>query len=278
MPPLSLDLSEIEAVALDIETTGLEPEKGDDICEIAAVHVHKGEIGSTFTTLIKPAVPVTPEAFAVNQISEEMLKDAPTFSEKLPAILDAIGSRVLVIHNAPFDLAFFQKKLLDLGRPLLENPVVDTLIMARTLDSLPGQNSLGQVAQRLQIPQEGAHRALDDTIVTAKIFAAYLKRLLDAGKKTLGEIPGACKSAAKLVQSSPAVQIAGILDVIRRAMKDQAALDIFLGDAAVAGRRLGWVKVLPTKMTIDGILIAYCPALGKEERFAVSEILKAVVH
>ena len=277
MPSRSMDLSDIEAVALDIETTGLEPEKGDDICEIAAVLVRSGKVTDKLSSLVKPSVPISPEAFAVNQISEEMLKEAPTFSEFLPKFLDFVGSRILIIHNAPFDLAFIQKKLIELGRPPLDNTVIDTLLMARSLDGVPGQNSLGQVAQRLGILQEGAHRALEDAVVTARIFSAYAERLADAGKR-FEDIPGVALSAAELVADSAAVQTSGTTDIIRRAIKDQAALDIYLGGLEIGGRRFFWVKVYPVRITADGKLVAGCPVLGREERFDVRQIVRAVVH
>jgi len=285
MSELEIELTQIEAVALDIETTGLEPDKGDDICEIAAVRISGGEISGDFSSLVKPAVPISPEAFAVNQITEDMLAQAPLFSQILHQLLEFIGDRILVVHNAPFDLAFVQKKIAETGKPLLRNSVVDTLVIARALDGLPGQNSLGQVAQRLGVVVRGAHRALEDATVTAKVFSTYVQRLQSSGKRRLLEIPGVSASAADLVptiaraaRSPEPKPTSGVREIIEAAIRKSEALDICLGGSGAPKTTANWLMVRPIRLSPDGVLTAYCPLRGREEQYRVAQISRAALH
>ncbi|MCX5657775.1 MAG: 3'-5' exonuclease [Candidatus Omnitrophica bacterium] len=93
---------------LDVETTGLSPLCGDCICEVAILSCNGGEIENEFSSLINPRIPVSPGAYAVNRISENMLRRAPLFSEVAMDILKLLKDRIIVCHNAGFDLGFLE--------------------------------------------------------------------------------------------------------------------------------------------------------------------------
>ena len=97
-------------VVFDLETTGLSPFK-DEIIEIGAVKVDKeGQIVDTFTTLVKPARPVSEFIRNLTGISNEMLADAPSIYTALPRFNDFVGDAMVIGHNVTFDIAFVQQK------------------------------------------------------------------------------------------------------------------------------------------------------------------------
>ena len=87
-----------EYVLFDIETTGLSPAT-DEIIELSAVKVSRGDIIDTFDTLIRPNRKIPRSATAINGITNDMVRDAPTLEQKLPAFLDFIRGYKLVGHN-----------------------------------------------------------------------------------------------------------------------------------------------------------------------------------
>ena len=165
------DLNEVEFVIFDTETTGLEPELGDRVVEIAALKFKGQERLATFESLINPKRQISAAAFAVNNISQEMLKGAPEAGEVLPKFLDFIKGSCICSYNAGFDLKFLNNELKLIGRvPLRDIHVVDVLKMARRL--LPGQERypLWFTAQQLGINIKQEHRAFSDVELTFGVF------------------------------------------------------------------------------------------------------------
>ena len=95
----------IEFVALDIETTGLTLVV-DRIIEIGAVKFQNGAVIGIFQELIDPEMPISPGAFAVNGITDDMVKGRPTIDKVLPRFIDFLGQDIPIAHNAPFDVGF----------------------------------------------------------------------------------------------------------------------------------------------------------------------------
>ena len=159
-------------IALDVETTGLKPEAGDRICEIAAVRFDKsGNEVSKFDMLVNPNRPMPYEASRVSGITEDMLGDAPCFADIASEFLDFIGKSPILAYNAPFDIGFINSELKLCNRPALSNDIIDVLEMARRY--LPGlaSHKLQSVVRHLNIDAtRGFHRAYADAFVTGKVF------------------------------------------------------------------------------------------------------------
>ena len=177
---MNKDIEEIEFTIFDTETTGLDPRSGDRIIEIAGIRF-KGEVKiSSFQSLVNPLRPISPGAFQVNHISQEMLKDAPTIEKVLPDFLDFIKDSCLCSYNAGFDLEFLNNELKLAGRKPLEGIVVaDILRMARRL--LPNQEryALWFIADKLGIKAKQEHRAFSDVEMTLGVFSS-LKQILQS--------------------------------------------------------------------------------------------------
>ena len=186
--PGGTDFDQVDIAVVDVETTGLSAGRGDRVCEIGIVRIRGGAVMQTFGTLVDPTIPISAGAFAVNGISPAMLVDAPVFGEVMSRVEPLLRDCILVAYNAPFDLSFLNNEFRLCGAPVLRNPVVDVLLLARQL--LPGRPRYPQsaVAALLKIASAVSHRALEDAMVTAKILAHFLSMLRAYDFRTLGDL------------------------------------------------------------------------------------------
>lgn len=169
-------LNETEFVLFDVETTGLSPAYGHRVCEVACLRVRGDEVLARFEALVNPGREISPGAYRVNQITAEMLGEAPTFAAVAHEVLALIDGAVLVAHNAPFDLGFLAMEL-DLARlPPPEGPVVDTLTLCRRTFRF-ASNSLPVVARTLAVDTGPAHRAMGDAWTTWGVLAHIVREL-----------------------------------------------------------------------------------------------------
>lgn len=168
-------------IALDLETTGLDPSH-DAIIEVGAVRFRDGEILDTFATLVNPYRPIPPEVERLTGITNRAVASAPPFALVAGDLLDFIGKTpVLVGHNIAFDLAFLERAGIRLGAL-----PVDTQELAEALFPR-GPYGLALLAATLGIPVRTAHRALEDATTSARVFATLWKRLLALDPSQIGE-------------------------------------------------------------------------------------------
>lgn len=171
-----MNILQTEYVIFDVETTGLSPDEGDRIVEIAAVKFKGEEIIEEFDSLVNPERDIPFGAQRIHNITNEMVDDAPQRSEVLPKVIGFIGNACLVGHNIKFDLDFLCSELAQIGRKLKdETPAVDTLKMAKFLLPPIRSYSLSSVAMNLGATVNETHRALADV----KLTCAVLKHLLN---------------------------------------------------------------------------------------------------
>src|SRR5215211_5011260 len=183
----NLPLYEQTFAVVDVETTGLSARMGDRICEIAVVLARGGQIVDQIQTLVNPQKPISRGAAAVNGISDFMVRNAPTFRTVAADLITKLDGAVLVAHNASFDMAFLSSELRAVGLAPPDNPVVDTLALARRCYSFPS-NKLGDVARSLGIKTMGLHRALADATITWQVLKRFLWELQAQGVTTLAEL------------------------------------------------------------------------------------------
>jgi DNA polymerase-3 subunit epsilon len=165
-------------IVLDTETTGLEPESGHRIIEIGGVELIDRKLtGRHFHQYLNPDRDIDEGAQAVHGITRGFLADKPRFAEIAEALTDFIDGAELVIHNAPFDVAFLDAELrrLEAGTRTTRERcmVLDTLAIARQLH--PGQrNSLDALCKRYDVDnsQRDLHGALLDSEILADVYLA----------------------------------------------------------------------------------------------------------
>lgn len=160
---------------VDVETAGRGPKEGA-IIEIAAVRVANGSVADSFSRLVDPGFPISPEDTKIHGITDDMVAGMPPIDEVLPAFLDFLGDSVFVAHNAPFDLSYINEALGRKYSQKMINPVICTLKLSRMLYPNLESHSLERVVRALRIKGDVRHRALDD----AKACAGLLLNLLNA--------------------------------------------------------------------------------------------------
>jgi DNA polymerase-3 subunit epsilon len=119
-------------IVLDTETTGLDPDEGHRIVEIACVELMNHlPTGRHFHCYVNPQRPVAPEAAAIHGLTDAFLAEQAPFDAVVEDMLAFIGESTLVIHNAEFDLRFLNAELKRLERPALGCGFTDTLSLAK---------------------------------------------------------------------------------------------------------------------------------------------------
>ncbi|NTF17312.1 DNA polymerase III subunit epsilon [Agrobacterium rubi] len=176
-------------VVLDTETTGFYANKGDRIVEIGAVEfIGNRETGRTYHQYINPmGRRVDPGALEVHGLTDDFLKDKPSFRMIAQAFLEFIRGAKLVIHNAKFDMGFLNAELEKLGLPPLENEVCDSLSVARKM--YPGQrNTLDALCSRLGVDNSG--RDLHGALIDASLLGQVFVKMTRLDQLQLGESLG----------------------------------------------------------------------------------------
>lgn len=157
-------------ICLDLETTGLEPDK-DQIIEIAAVRFNFDETLDTFESLIDPGCVIPEASIAIHHITNDMVAGKPKIEEVLPSLLKFIGKSIIIGHGITLDIAFLVESARrhQISTTLASHPYLDTLRMARLYGQSP-TNSLETLRQHFNIQAEGAHRAMNDVVVNIDVF------------------------------------------------------------------------------------------------------------
>ncbi len=171
-----MNIKDTEFVVFDVETTGLSAQDGDRIVEIAAMKVKNGKVIDKFYSLVNPKRVVPPEATRINNITEDMVAQAPTANEVLPKMVSFISGACVAGHNVRFDLGFLSYELALMGRKLNEStPAVDTLKMAKDLLPYLSNYRLSYLARSLGVTVNETHRAMADVDLTVQVFIRMME-------------------------------------------------------------------------------------------------------
>jgi DNA polymerase III subunit epsilon len=172
----SQPVASAEYLALDTETNGL----GGDLCElteVGAALVGGGELHESWDSLVSVERPLSRGIERFTGITQAMVDAAPPADEVLPELASRLEGRVLVAHNARFDVTVlrqaFERAGLDWPRP----PVLCTVALARRFAPLATRRGLASLAASLGIEVDEVHRALPDALTCARVFCALFPRL-----------------------------------------------------------------------------------------------------
>lgn len=169
----NLPLRSAPLAFVDTETTGLRPDLGHRLVEIAILRTDGLTEVERFSSLINPQRLLDPGAIAVNKITPDMVADAPTFADILPEVHRVLDGAVIVMHNAPFDMGFLESEYrIAKDDNLSDDAILDTLMLARRQYHFRS-NSLGNIARTLNIPTPDAHRAMGDVLTTFEVFRRF---------------------------------------------------------------------------------------------------------
>ena len=159
---------EDEFVVFDIETTGLS-NQSCGITEIGAVKVKNGEVLERYNTFVNPEMPIPDEITKLTSITDDMVADAPVIATVLPEFLAFVGDRLLIAHNADFDIGFIREAAKRNELPF-ENAYLDTLALSRHLNPDLKSHKLDSLAKYFNLGDFHHHRACDDAEMLAMIY------------------------------------------------------------------------------------------------------------
>jgi len=173
---------DLPVALIDVETTGRDASV-DRVVEIGIAVGRGGQIVARYNWLIQPSVKIPDEAKAVHGISDEDVADSPRFETIAHEVASALAGCIPAAYNAPFDRAFLGNEFARAGHdgaegerppPALRRDVdwVDPLVWAREVQREERSKALGDVAARLGVPLEKAHRASDDAEAALRVLYA----------------------------------------------------------------------------------------------------------
>jgi len=169
LPRMSTPVKSLTLVVFDVETTGFSAKNGR-VVELGAVKIQNGEVLASTNWLINPGRPIPPRVSKVHGITDDMVKDKPTFAEIYPEFLAFIGDAVLMAHNARFDVDLVRSEIVRAELPLPGNGVIDSLKLFRTWYPEQPSHKLGPLATSIGLQAEGLHRGDVDALFTAQIL------------------------------------------------------------------------------------------------------------
>ncbi|OHY29390.1 PolC-type DNA polymerase III [Streptococcus parauberis] len=256
--PVDLDLHESTYVVFDVETTGLSA-MNNDLIQIAASKMYKGNILEQFDEFIDPGHPLSAFTTELTGITDNHLVGAKPLHQVLEEFQAFCKDTVLVAHNASFDVGFMNANYARENLPKITQPVIDTLEFARNLYPEYKRHGLGPLTKRFQVTLDHHHMANYDAEATGRLLFIFLKdarekhnvtNLLDLNTKLVAEdsykkarVKHATiyvqnqvglKNMFKLVSLSNVVYFEGV-PRIPRTILDQYREGLLLGSACSEG-------------------------------------------
>lgn len=189
-------------IVLDTETTGLEPEAGHRIVELACLelvnHLPTGRLKRWY---VNPERDMPADSLAVHGLTADFLGGQPRFAEIADELLAFVDGARLVIHNAEFDLKFLNAELARAGRtPLPPGVAIDTLMIARA--KFPGAPaSLDALCRRFAI--DNSARSLHGALLDAELLSEVYLELIGGRQADLALASGAIAASANALVREP---------------------------------------------------------------------------
>jgi DNA polymerase III epsilon subunit family exonuclease len=256
-------------VVLDIETTGLDVMRGA-IVEIGAIKVLPNGQTETFATLVKPRVPIEPDAFKTHGITEDEARDRGLEpSEAFKELLEFIGSSPIVAHNGfRFDFPYLMNEINRAGLAVPQNRLLDTMKLVDRILNFKGPLRLGSLCDAFGINNENAHRALSDARATGRLMQIVTAQ--EANIDTLWE------ETLRLIWPDLA-KLSASYEILSQAISQGLDLEMhYQGKTKPASTR--WIRPLYLLVGRDGpsSVIAQCYRQGVTKEFRLDRIKKLI--
>lgn len=189
IPAAHVPLEQLPLIAIDCETTGLNPRR-DRMVSFAAIPIHSGlrvADEPLIDLLVDPEIPIPARATAVHGIDRSQLAGAPSFAGAYDRIADGLAGCVVVGHYVGFDLAVLAREAARARKRWREPPSLDTASLATSLGYHADTIDLEALLTRLGIEPKGRrHTAAGDARMAADLFVALAHRLAGLGRGTFG--------------------------------------------------------------------------------------------
>lgn len=175
---VEMDLSEATYVVFDVETTGLSAIY-NDLIQVAASKMYKGNIIAEFDEFINPGHPLSAFTTELTGITDDHVKNAKPLVQVLKEFQEFCKDTVLVAHNASFDVGFMNANYERHGLPRITQPVIDTLEFARNLYPEYKRHGLGPLTKRFGVALEHHHMANYDAEATGRLLFIFIKEVAE---------------------------------------------------------------------------------------------------
>ena len=191
-------------IVLDTETTGLDPSSGHRVIEIGCVELANRRLTDrNFHCYLNPGRDSDDAALEVHGLTSEFLADKPDFKEIVDELLAYVRGAEIIIHNAPFDVAFLDAELARVGRGRFRDHVglvTDSLALAK--ERHPGRrNNLDALCERYGV--SNAHRTLHGALLDGQLLAEVFLAMT-RGQDALGmDLGGGADTMLALADSGP---------------------------------------------------------------------------
>jgi DNA polymerase-3 subunit epsilon len=181
-------LTELTFTVFDTETTGLDPQGGDEIISIGAVRIVNGRLlqNEKFDQLVNPGRTLPWASIKFHGIRPEMLVNQPPIDKVLPRFHAFVQDTVIVGHNVAFDMRMLQMKESQTNI-IFTNPILDTMLLSDVVHPAHQKHNLQAVSERLGVRIMGRHTALGDATATGEIFLRLIPLLAAQGIRTFQE-------------------------------------------------------------------------------------------
>jgi len=273
MADLDILLEHAPLAVVDVETTGLGSRTGDRICEIAILRCDGPDIVDSYQQMVNPKRRVSPGAFAVHGITDELLQQSPPFSDIADDVYALLDQSIVIAHNAPFDMGFVSAELRRFGLPMPAIASLDTLVLARRTIQARSY-ALGNLATALgiQMPYR-AHRAMADVLTTHALFWEIVQVVWDEGYRTVEALLQLQGRRDQVTAKSPNIP-SSVPSEIVQAIRERGTLHLVYISAG--GERTERF-VQPLGLALDGAvprLMAHCLLRNDRRSFRLDRILE----
>jgi DNA polymerase-3 subunit epsilon len=181
-------LEECAFAVVDVETTGMRAAGSDRITEIAVVVVCGGRREVVFDSLVNPGRPIPPAICAITNITNDMVRGAPSFAEVSERVVEVLAGRIFVAHNARFDWNFVTAEVQRARDLALDGPRLCTVRLARRLVRGIRSCGLDSLTHWFGFANASRHRAAGDALVTAELLERLLTLAREEGARTLQDL------------------------------------------------------------------------------------------
>lgn len=228
----------LRQIILDTETTGLSPDQGHRLIEIGCLEMINRRITQNrFHFYVNPKRSIDEGAVKVHGITEEFLKDKPTFNQIADDLFQFLEGAELIIHNAPFDIGFLNAEFARVNKsrvPITQFcSVIDTLVMARR--EFPGQqNTLDALCRRFGVNNK--HRDLHGALIDAALLAEVYLHMTGGQAQLFAVEKTEVKKQNQMDETAKPIQRDFTLPVIAASELELSAHELFLDKIVKKGK------------------------------------------
>jgi DNA polymerase III epsilon subunit family exonuclease len=174
-------------VAIDLETTGLDPRR-DDIVEIAAVPFIDGRPQHAYVTRVNPGRPIPLDSSRIHGITDDMVVGAPRIAEALGKLEEVCRGSVLVGHGIGFDLSVLSRIRRSHRLQPATNAALDIMRLAAALHPEWQRFGFDDIAARVGVGVLGRHTAEGDAVAAGEVLLALIPEIIARRLRTVGEL------------------------------------------------------------------------------------------